>query len=288
MNTTAASTLIRPANFTRRTADIPGKLRQERSYGSLVLYHLLRLSDLAREGIERSGSYRFADHIYANRASGRGLLGRALDRILLNLPATRAIRKRCPESTSAMHDALRAHESSGSAEPFRLLTVPCGLPRDAADFADSIQRDPSRSPVHFEYTGMDIDPAVLAAARDFLAHSAVRHAHWTEGNALDADAFPHGDFHYIGSTGLGEFLDDADLSRFFANVHEHLASGGVFFTSASAHDPRSDALLRAFEFQIRYRSQRQVASLLEALPWKTIRYTVDPSGLQTFILATKV
>lgn len=285
MNT--STTIIRPANFTRRTEDIPGKLRRQRDYGSLALYHLLRLSDLGKEGIERSGSYRFADHIYANRATGRGIIGRAIDRILLNLPATRAIRKRCAESTSAMRGAWQAHEASESTEPFRLLTVPCGLPRDMADFADSIPAEALRGPVNFEYTGMDIDPVVLAAARDFLAHSAVRDTRWVEGNALDPDAYPSGEFHYIGSTGLSEFLGGKELTRFFTNVHQHLTPGGVFFTSASAHEPRSDALLRAFEFQIHYRSQGEVASLLETLPWKTVRYTVDPSGLQTFILAVK-
>ena len=77
MNTTIAP----PANFTRRTRDLAGRLRREGRYGFLGLVHVLRLSDLGREGIERSGSYRFADHVYANRASGRGILGRAIDRL---------------------------------------------------------------------------------------------------------------------------------------------------------------------------------------------------------------
>lgn len=280
MNITAT---IRPANFTRRTADLAGKLWNDKHYGMLALYYLLRLSDLGREGIERSGSYRFADHIYANQARGRGLIGRALDRLLLSLPATCALRQRCAESTDAMHRAWSAHKTSRPAEPFRILTVPCGLPRDVGDFADSVQ---ARGP-EWEYTGLDIDPEVLAAARDFLAHSAVRGAQWVEGNALNPDCFPSSEFHYIGSTGLGEFLDDVELIRFFANVHGRLASGGVFFTSATALEPRSDALLRGFELQTHYRSQSEIAALLETSSWRTIRYTHDPRGLQTFIYATK-
>ena len=54
------SPAIRPANFTRHTPDLAGKLRSERRYGFLALYHVMRLSDFGREGIERSGSYRFA------------------------------------------------------------------------------------------------------------------------------------------------------------------------------------------------------------------------------------
>lgn len=276
-----------PANFTRRTADLSGKFRRKREFGFLALYHLLRLSDLGKEGIERSGSYRFADHIYADRASGRGVVGRVLDRLLLNLPATRALRQRCAESTAAMHRALFAHEATRLVAPFRILTVPCGLPRDVANFADSIGAERPLADPRFEYTGMDLDPEVVTAARDFLAHAAVRQARWVEGDALSSEAFPPGEFHFISSTGLGEFLDDSALLRFYANVHRHLASGGVFFTSATAHEPRSDALLQAFELRSHYRNEPQMAALLETLSWRTVRYTHDRSGLQTFIYATK-
>ena len=86
---------ITPANFTRRTANLPDKFRRERRFALIPLYHLLRLSDLAREGIEHSGSYRFADHLYRNVASGRGWFGHWLDRRLLNLAASEAMRNRC-------------------------------------------------------------------------------------------------------------------------------------------------------------------------------------------------
>jgi len=42
----------KPANFTRRTADFPARFRRERRFALIPLYHLLRLSDLAREVIE--------------------------------------------------------------------------------------------------------------------------------------------------------------------------------------------------------------------------------------------
>lgn len=276
-----------PANFTRRTLDLAGKLRRERRYGFLALYHLLRLSDLGREGIERSGSFRFADHLYANRASGRGLLGLALDRLLLSLPASRAMRQRCVESTAAMHRALAAHRSSAVAETFRLMTVPCGLPRDVGLFADSIvtQGEPVNQPVQF--TGLDLDPEVIGAARDFLAHYAVHQPKWVEGDALDPTNFPAGEFHFIASTGLGEFLDDTGLEQLYANVHRGLAPGGVFFTSATARERGSDALLRAFELRTHYRDQSQIEALMARLPWREVRFTHDLTGLQTFVYAVK-
>jgi hypothetical protein len=47
-------------------------------------------SDLGREGIINSGSYRFADHIYRNQPSGRGLFGRWINALFLAMPATQA------------------------------------------------------------------------------------------------------------------------------------------------------------------------------------------------------
>ena len=55
---------LRPANFTRQTADLPAKFRSQGRWDLLALYHILQLSDFAREGIAHSGSYRFADHLY--------------------------------------------------------------------------------------------------------------------------------------------------------------------------------------------------------------------------------
>src|SRR5918993_1459024 len=58
-------------NRTRTSASIPRKLLRSGKVHLLPVYALMRTSDLAREGIENSGSYRFADHVYRNEASGR-------------------------------------------------------------------------------------------------------------------------------------------------------------------------------------------------------------------------
>ncbi len=187
-----------------------------------------------------------------------------------------------------MHRAYRVHCASGTAEPFRLLTVPSGLPRDVADFVDSIGASDEEARPRIEYTGMDLDPVVLAAARDYLGHSAVPLAQWVEGDALAADSYPGGEpFHFIASTGLGEFLDDRQLAQFYGNVHRRLAPGGVFFTSATAFEPRSDAMLRAFELQTHYRTRADIEPLLAACGWREVLWAQGPKGLQTFVQATK-
>lgn len=278
----------RPANFTRRTEDLPGKLRREGRYGMLALYHLLRLSDLGREGIERSGSYRFADHLYANRASGRGPLGWLIDRVLLSLPAARAMRQRCTEATAVMIDAFQTHLREHPGEAFRVLSIPCGLPREVRNFAAQVQE---RWPEHvglIEFTGMDLDPEVLEAAQNFLRGSAVPEPCFVQGSALDAEAFPREKFHVISSTGLGEFLDDGQLTQFYANVQSALVFGGLFYTSAMSREPRADTLLQAFELRTKYRERRTVEQILSAAAdWREVRCSRDRTELETFVRARK-
>ncbi|HSI12140.1 MAG TPA: class I SAM-dependent methyltransferase family protein, partial [Chthoniobacter sp.] len=175
--------VITPANFTRKTVDLPAKFRREGRFALIPLYHFLRLSDLAREGIEHSGSYRFADHIYRDEPSGAGWLGRWLDRRLLNLAASRAMRGRYLHACEEMHRACQRFFADERTTPFRLLTVPCGIPRDVFDFAERLKAEHPERLRRVEYSGMDLDPTVCAAAGNFLAGSALRGARIFPGNA---------------------------------------------------------------------------------------------------------
>src|SRR3954469_25977419 len=81
-------------NRTRVSRSIPRRLLGEGKLHLIPVYALLRTSDLAREGIENSGSFRFADHIYRGKPSGRYGVGLLLDTILLRLRGARSMRSR--------------------------------------------------------------------------------------------------------------------------------------------------------------------------------------------------
>jgi len=257
---------------------LPEKFRREGQWHLLALYHFLRLSDFAREGIERSGSYRFADHLYRNKASGRGGTGRWLDRRMLNLPSARAMRRRYLKAKEEITGALHSREDS-----LHLLAIPCGIPRDLSEVVAALPKAAQR----IRYTGMDLDPEVLAAARRHLGNLSLGSAEFIEGNALIATSYPDGRFDLVVSTGLGEFLSDEDLDRFYWNVFDALEKGGTFFTSATAFEPRSDFLMKAFEMEAYYRGKDQIEAILRTLPWEKIELEVDESGLQTFVRAVK-
>ncbi len=276
MNTAA---VIRPANFTRTSPDLVAKYLKSGRWHLIPLYWLLRQSDLAREGIERSGSYRFADHLYANVPSGRGIPGRWLDKRFLQLPSARGMRARYTEAVKVMHRAFAAHQEHHPGRKFRLLTVPCGIPRDVRDFVSSL---PPEQRALVQYTACDIDPEVITAARTFLAPLSEPASHLICADALDAAALPAGHFDFIASTGLGEFLDDTRLAAFYENVHRWIAPGGAFYTSATAWERRSVWLLKTFELEAHYRDRREFENLLRSSPWESVEFWHDTTRLQTF------
>src|SRR5438093_1258822 len=111
-------------NRTRQSASIPRTLLRRGRLLEIPLYYMLRLSDLAREGVERSGSHRFADHIYRNEPSGRGAIGRWLDARLLGLPAVRSFRSRYLAAREEVARAVLDRLHDPSETTIRVLSVP--------------------------------------------------------------------------------------------------------------------------------------------------------------------
>ena len=289
-------------NRTRRTEDLPAKFRSAHRWDLLLLHGLMRRSFLAREGIENSGSFRFADHLYRNIPRGEGLSGWLIDRILLSLPAARTMRRRYLRSKTEMLSAFRnplerclaceaegvatpeAHDRPGSAA-FRVLTIPCGIPRDAADFIETaVATSPGRS---VEYYGMDLDPVVLKAAAEHLTSRKIDHFRLVCGDALVAEDYPQGQFDFVASTGLGEFLTDTQLQTLYLNLHQVLRPGGIFYTSALDREPISEWLMRPFELHAHYRSETNLRRILADQPWQEVTLEPDQSHRQTYIVARK-
>lgn len=271
-------------NRTRRARSIVRKLVREGRFHWIPAYFLLRLSDLGREGIERSGSYRFADHIYRNQPSGRGWLGRFIDARLLALPASRAFHHRYRRAQTAIRAAL---EDFPDDPALHVLAIPCGIPRDLTELAATLRHEDPALLARIHYHGMDIDPELLEHARAFTANCGVPHLEFIHGNALKGTDFPKRGMHAVVSTGLGEFLDVHDLLAFYRNVHAALRPGGTFYTSITKHDPRSDAFLNAFELHAHYRTADEILRLVNRMPWSRVTLTADETGLQTFLIAVK-
>jgi SAM-dependent methyltransferase len=274
-------------NRTRVSPSIPRRLWREGKWGLLPLYAVLRTSDLAREGMENSGSWRLADHIYRGRPSGRFLLGTAVDALLLSLPSSRSFRLRY---LFVRREVERRVRELGADHDRRLtvLSVPCGIPRDLAEAAASLRRRGQLSSRAVRFVGLDLDPEALAAGRRLTERLGVTEAfELVQGDAFDRARFPE-PLDILTSTGFGEFLEDDQFRRFLEQCHDALAPGGVMLTTAAERHRLSDYLLRELgEIRARYRSRGELDTMLREAGFDHVHTTTDRRGLQAFAVARK-
>lgn len=261
-------------NSTRTSASIPRRLLSERKAHLVPLYYLLQLSALGREGIENSGSFRFADHIYVGRSRGTFPAGKILDRLLLSLPSARSFRNRFLH----VKEQLRRLERAGG--ELRILSVPSGIPRDLIEVA----RECDLGSLYC----LDADPDPLEIGRT-LARSAgvIENFTFLTGDAFDAAAWPD-QLDAVSSTGLGEFLSDQQLSAFYSLAYEKLRMGGVLITSATLRHRFSAFLMEQLaELRAHYRDGSAMQVIFRATPFRKVEMTLDPIGYQLLITATK-
>ena len=279
-------------NRTRKSESIPRRLLREGKVHLLPIYALMRTSDLAREGIEHSGSYRFADHVYRNEPSGRFGVGRALDAVLLRMRGARSMRNRFHHARNEIVGgarALSAHAASDPAManvPFRVLSIPCGIARDLVLAAHTLERDLPDLYSRSTFFGIDLDPTPLQLSRELARNDA--HFFFTRGDALDPATYPS-ELDVITSTGLGEFLDDELLVRFFRNCHDRLRAGGTFVTSGMQPDRVADYLMRQLaELHAHYRRPDEIIRRLHEAGFHEVSTRQDSVGLQTLVVARKL
>ncbi len=268
-------------NRTRTSRSIPLGLLKRGRLLELPLYYLLRQSDLAREGFESSGSYRFADHIYRNVPSGRNRFGRWLDARLLALPAVRSFRNRF----LAARDELAAFLQQHSGEALHVLSVPCGIPRELAEGAAVARRqwcDLGRVVFH----GLDLDSEVLVKATRFAVERELSNFQPHYGDALVSNSYPSA-IHFATSTGLADFLDDDKLLVLYKRVFEALVPGGVFVTSGMQRRWFSEYLCRLAELHVQYHNAENMEKLARAAGFSEVSVRYDDLGIQCILVARK-
>ena len=271
-------------NRTRQTPSIPRRLMREGKPYLLPVYYLGLTSALGKEAIENSGSYRFADHIYANRPAGRFGIGYVLDALFLNLKSARALRSRYGYARDEIQRVIL--ERPG---PIDVLAVPSGLARELFDIAGWLASNPTGRKVQLH--GIDLDPSLVDhlnhRARPVMANADLT-LQFSCGDALDSNAYPPQYFDLVVSLGFTEFLADSLALAFYRIVVAKLKPGGRFVTSGMRPHPFSDYLLRnVADLQTRYRSPECLRSLARQAGLDDIRTYDDATGLQTMLIASR-
>lgn len=267
-------------NRTRRSKSIPLKLLKQGRLPEILVFQLVRASDLGREGIENSGSYRFADHIYRNLPSGRGRFGTWLDRQFLALPAVKSFRNRYLASRDALAKFLR--ERAGNGRPLDVLSAPCGIPRELVEGAQLFGGPLANVTFH----ALDLDPQVLADARQFARENGLGNLVTHHGDALARATYPEA-VDFVACTGLAEFIDDEQLERLFRIFFDVLRPGGMLVTSGMKRKWVSEYFLRLAELETHYRIAPQLEEIARRVPFARVQTRVDEFGIQTILTASK-
>jgi extracellular factor (EF) 3-hydroxypalmitic acid methyl ester biosynthesis protein len=268
-------------NRTRRSKSLPLALLRRGHLLGIALYYLLRRSDLAREGLENSGSYRFADHIYRAAPSGAGALGRWLDSRLLALPAARSFRNRF----LAARDELAGFLCRRSGSALDVLSVPCGIPRELVEGA-ALARERGAPLQRVKFHGLDLDPEVLEQAKLFAHAAGLNQFLEHQGDALSLESYP-APVDFVTSTGLAEFLNDQQLAQLYKTISASLRSGGIFVTSSMQRRWFSHCLLKIAELRVYYRDADHLQQLACSAGFRQVTVRYDALGIQTILVAEK-
>jgi SAM-dependent methyltransferase len=182
--------------------------------------------------------------------------------------------------------ARAANEHAMANAPFRVLSVPCGIARDLVLAAQAIRHDLPDVYGRSTFFGIDLDSNPLQLSRELAGND--DHFFFTRADALDSAMYPS-ELDVITSTGLGEFLDDELLVRFYRNCHEHLRPGGTFVTSGMQPDRVADYLMRQLaELHARYRRADEIIRRLHEAGFYEVSTRQDDVGLQTLVVARKL
>ncbi len=219
------------------------------------------------------------DYVYRNRPSGRGWLGRAIDRFYLDSPGWRGIRARGDLVKAALTQAIEAHRSAGRRP--RILDVACGggryvlesLRDMAPDAADVVLRDYQEANVR---------------AAQALAHSIGIPAQIER-----ADAFSDADLarvkprpNIVIVSGLHEIItDDAVVSRHYRQIHDLLEAPGTLLLTIQPWHPQLEFIARVLPSHtgkpwiMRLRAEATTRAWVEAAGFVNLRVTMEPQGI---------
>jgi len=270
-------------NRTRKSISIPLRLLREGNIHLIPIYYLFLLSDLAKEGVKNSGSYKFADHVYQGVPKGRFVLGKLIDWVFLNMRSARSFKNR---HIHAKEEILKNLKKFQNEKTIHVMSIPSGIPRYFIEISDQLS---SASPSLYKkisFHCFDLDIKVHELTKEILAGKDSNFV-FHRGNALRADHYNINP-HIIVSTGFGEFLDDEMLVEFYQTCYSKLLKGGVFITTATDKEPLSEYLMRNLgELNAYYRTKNDVEKIFAKTLFKDVSTYRDRIGLQTIVVAKK-
>ncbi len=255
----------------------------------------LRLGGLLSDGValgHRTGfdSGSTLDYVYRNTASGRGPLGRVIDRNYLDAIGWRGIRQRKLHLEELLRLALAHLDAEG--QPLRVLDIAAGHGRYVLEALAGAARLPE-SVLLRDFSALNVRDGAALIREKGLTHI----ARFEQGDAFDraavAGVTPRPTVGIV--SGLYELFPDNDLvRRSLAGMADAVAPGGFLLYTGQPWHPQLELIARALTshrggqaWVMRRRSQAEMDQLVAEAGFEKCVQRIDEWGIFTVSLARR-
>ncbi|MCP4384588.1 MAG: methyltransferase domain-containing protein [Hyphomicrobiales bacterium] len=227
------------------------------------------------------------DYVYQNRAAGRGLVGRAIDRVFLNAPGWAGIRNRGGLLEARILGSARA--ACTGDDPVRLVDFACGGGRYVLNALKRLKGGVPVDATLRDYRRENVDKAAANAV--LLGLNAT---------CETADAFSDLELPEPGSvdiavvSGLHEIIDDdALVERHFHQVARALKPGGTLLLTVQPDHPQLEFIARVLNahtgkaWAMRLRPVSLTRRWLGAAGFVVEQVEMEPLGIFGVVRAVK-
>jgi alpha-beta hydrolase superfamily lysophospholipase/SAM-dependent methyltransferase len=250
-----------------------------------------RLSDGVRLGHETgfdSGST--LDYVYRNQPSGKGAIGRAIDRGYVESIGWRGIRQRKLHIEELLRQAMSTLAERGMS--VRILDIAAGHGRYVLEAIERTDLRPERIILR-DYSDINVAKGARLIAEKGLADI----AEFRKGDAFDrasiAAVEPRPTLGIV--SGLYELFPDNRLVRAsLQGMHDAILPGGYLIYTGQPWHPQLEYIARALTshragqaWVMRRRTQAEMDQLVEAAGFRKVTQRIDEWGIFTVSLAER-
>jgi SAM-dependent methyltransferase len=208
---------------------------------------LAAASDTLRLGFLRGfESGELIDRIYANRPSGRFVVGALIDAYVLGLPSAEALRDRKRLVRAALRNAL---DPGPDRHAHTILDLGCGAARYVIEALELDRKRVSDGAQAAQAICVDLDGAALRAGRELARVAQVRATTFVCRDALNIAALAGYQPTLVVASGLFDHIDDERMRGALHAIHRNLKPAELIFSvrcaPAQPGDPLESLLLGA-------------------------------------------
>ncbi|MEW6436202.1 MAG: class I SAM-dependent methyltransferase family protein [Pseudomonadota bacterium] len=260
---------------------------------------LMRTIGRLSKGIEIGCAHGFdsgvmLDHVYDNRAEGRFLIGRLIDRIYLDAPGWAGIRNRgelLRETILAEAKNIAAERPADAKELLGLVDLACGGGR----YLIAALRTLEDRGTHVQATLRDYRAENVEKARTNAKAGGVNATIEVADAFCDADLARLAPPDIVVVSGLHEIIDDdRRVAQHFVQIARLLRSGGRLIVTVQPDHPQVEFIARVLTthqgrpWAMRLRSVGLISAWAQAAGFVVESVTMEPLGIFGVLVARKV